>query len=625
MLQAIRSKATSFVVKILFGLLIVTFGVWGIGDIFRNRAPDTTVATVGGRTITADQLSQAVQNQIEQLRSTIGSIDLAQAKQLGVVDDALQKLINTDLVDLEMERMGLAIGDQAVRDAIFKNPAFHGANGQFDRNTYIQLLAANHMTEAQYEAGLRTDMLREQMISALVTGMLPPDELVTTLYRARNESRVADFVLLPADAGGAIGKPTEDQVAAYYKAHGDQFRAPERRSFKVAMLRLDDLAAGIELTNDQLQQEYKKRLDEFSTPETRHVMQILFSDEATAKEAETQLAAGKDFAAVAKDVAKTDDPASLDLGWVSRDDLPKELADPVFALKEGETTQPIKSTFGWHVLRVIGDKPATQQSFDEVKDKLATEVKHDRASDRISDVANQIDDAIAGGATLDAIVQKFGLKTATLDDVDSEGKGADGKSADLPQPSDTILHAAFSTDSGQTSSLTEMGNDGYFLVHVDKVTPAAVRPLAEVHDKVAEAWQDEERKAALSKVAEGMVAEVKAGKSLKDVAAAHGLVARTSTPVQRSGGDARLPPTLIARLFDLKPGEAVYDGSSDNIVVAQLDSVQPADPAKNPAAVRKLATDLENAMENDLISEFDQGLRRTFPVDVQQSNVDRLF
>ena len=626
MLQAIRSKATSFVVKILFGLLIVTFGVWGIGDIFRSRGPDTTVATVGGRAITAEELGQAVQTELERLRrSSIGSLDAAQAKQLGIVDQVLQRLITSDLISLEIDRLGLAIGDRSVRDAILANPIFQNPPGKFDRQIYTQTLAANHVSEEQYESSLRTDLLRLQLVSTLANGLIPPKELVDTLYRERNESRTADFVLLPADAGGAIPQPSEQQIADYYHAHEDQFRAPERRSFQLATVRVDDLAAGMELSDDQLKKEYQARIDEFRTPDQRHVMQILFTDEASAKEAETQLAAGKDFAAVAKDVAKTDDPTSFDLGWVSRDDLPKELADPVFALDKGGTTEPIKSTFGWHVLRVLDTRAGAEQTFEQAKDKLKTEVARDRASDRIADIANQIDDALAGGGSFDSVVQKFGLKTTEVADIAADGSGPDGKDVKLPEAVQAILHAAFATDSGQTSALTEMGDDGYFLLHVEKVTAAAPKPLAEVHDEVAKAWQDEARAAAQQKVADAMVAEVNAGKSLKEVAAAHGLAARTSNPVQRSGGDARLPATIVAKLFDAKTGEAVADASGDNVVVAQLIAVDPADPEKDKTALQRMTTQIIAAMQQDVLTEFDDSLRHAFPVEVNQASVDQVL
>ncbi len=625
MLQAIRSRATGFVVKILFGLLIVTFGLWGIGDIFRTAGPDTSVARVGSRSITIDEATQAVQADIERLRGLFGgSLDAQQAKQLGVVDQAVQRLVSQDLVELEIDRMGLAIGDEAVRNAILADPAFRSQSGAFDRNLYNQLLLANHMTEPQFEALERENLLKAQLTSALVAGVSAPKSLVDALYRSRAERRVAAIVTLPPAAAGAMPPPTEAQIDEFYRAHPDRFQSPERRSFKVAMLRLQDVAAGIEVSDDQLKAAYDQRQEEFHTPEERQVAQMLLPDEASAKTAEMQLASGKDFAAVAKDVAKMDDPKGLDLGWVKRTDLPPELADAAFAAKEGAVTSPVKSSFGWHILRVAGIKPGETKTFDQAKEQLKQEVARDKASDRMADIANNVDDALAGGASIDDAAQKFALKLATADDVDVGGKDASGKAADLGDAQQAILKTAFATDQGQTSSLAEMGDDGYFVVQVQNVMAAATQPLAAVHDQAAKLWQDDARAQALQKTADAIAAEVNGGKSLKDVAAARKLAVTMSAPLQRTGGDETVPPALVAKLFDAKQGEAVTEPAESGIVVAQLDKIEPADPAKDESAVKQLAQQLGANLQGDTVAEYDQALRRTFPVTIDQDRLDQL-
>ena len=627
MLQAIRSRATGFVVKILFGILIVTFGLWGIGDIFRNgSSPDTSVAQVGSRSITADQVTQAVQSQIDRLRGLFGgAIDAQQAKQLGVVDQAVQGLVDQNLVEEEINRMGLAIGDEAVRDAILGNSAFHNQSGQFDRNVYNQVLLANHMTEQQFEALEREDLLKQQLTAALVSGVTPPKKLVDVLYRSRAERRVADVVTVPPAAAGVIPQPSDAQIDEFYRAHPDQFQSPERRSFKVALLRLQDVAAGITVSDDQLEAAYNQRQDEFHTPEQRDVMQMLLPDEAAAKTAAAQLAAGKAFAAVAKDVAKMDDPKSLDLGWVKKEDLPPELADAAFAAKEGVPTAPVKSSFGWHILLVSGIKPAETKTFDQVKDQLKQEVASDKAGDRMADLANNIDDAMAGGAGIDDVAQKFGLKLVSVQGVDAQGKDATGKAADLGAAQQTILKTAFSTDKGQTSTLTEMGDNGYFVVQVEDVSPAATQPLADVHDLAAKLWQGDARQQALKKVADAIAAEVNGGKSLKDVAAARKFAVTTSPPLLRTGGDDKVPPSLVAKLFDAKQGEAVTESSGNGILVAQLEQIEPADPAKDETAVKQLGEEIASSLQGDTVAEYDQALRQTFPVKINQDRIDQLI
>jgi peptidyl-prolyl cis-trans isomerase D len=622
MLQAIRSKASSLVVKLLFGLLIITFGVWGIGDIFRDRGADATVATVGGRAITLQEMSVAVQNELQRLRGVLGgNVDADQAKQLGIVDQALQRLINNDLVELEIKRMALAIGDDTVRAAILNNPSFRGQGGAFDRNLYTQILAANHMSEAQFEDRLRQDVLRGQLTGALTDGLIAPRELANVLYTARAEKRVADVVTLPPSAGGAVAQPSEEQIAEFYKAHADDFRAPERRSFKLAYLRIDDIAGGIAFTDDQLHKEFEARQDEFHVAEQRHILQMVLGDEAKATEAEAQLAAGKDFTAVATELAKAE-ASSIDLGWMGREDLLPDLAGPAFDLKDGESTKPIKTSFGWHVLRVAGIKPASDQTFDEVKDKLKLELAREKASDAITDVANHVDDALAGGATFEDVAKRFALKTAELADIASDGKKPDGTPADLPQPAAPILHAAFDTESGQMSPLGEMGNDGYFFVAVDKVTPSAVSPLADVHSQVAAAWQADARRQGQIKLADEFTAAAKEGKSLRDLALARKLTLVTTQPLQRDAKSEQVPPPLLAKIFGAKPGEVVSEPAGDAMIVAQLTSIEPADPSKDPAAVSKLIQSLAPVLQTDAMSEFNQALRRDFPVEINQTNLD---
>jgi peptidyl-prolyl cis-trans isomerase D len=231
MLQVIRSKATSFVIKILFGLLILSFGIWGIGDIFRNRGTNTSVATVGDRTISVEQLNERVRADMERLRTAMGgNLDMDQAKQLGIVDRALQTIINGDLLDQETDRLKLGISDATVRQAILENPNFHNDQGQFDRGIYTRVLAASRMSEPQFETLLRRDIARFHLSAALTDGLTPPPALVDALYRAQAERRVADVIVLPPSAAGTINPPSDDELKAYYEQHQDQFRAPERRA-----------------------------------------------------------------------------------------------------------------------------------------------------------------------------------------------------------------------------------------------------------------------------------------------------------------------------------------------------------------------------------------------------------
>ena len=621
MLQAIRSKATSLLVKILFGVLIVTFGIWGIGDIFRNRSVDTSVATVAGERIEAAQLQQSVRADIDRLRRASGgaSISMDQAKQLGIVDAALNRLIESAVLAHETDRLNLRVGNEAVRKAIVDNPAFHGSNGQFDRNIYNQILAANRLNGAQYEQLLRSDLERDELTISLTEGVRPPQELTDAIYRANAERRVADIVMLPASAAPAPPKPSEQDLLAFYKAHPDAFRTPERRNFTLAMLTINDVAAGINVPDSKLKDAYQARLDEFHTPETRQLQQMLLSDKAKADAAEAQLAAGKPFAAVAKAVAGAD-ASTLDLGWMRRQDLPQPLADAAFSAKQGAVTPPVQTSFGWHIVRVNAIKPEQTQTFDQVKDKLRQEVARDMAGDQIAQLANHIDDALAGGGSFAAVAKQFGMKVATITGADAQGDLADGKPATLPQQKAKVLQAAFATAPGQSSALDDLGDDGYFLVHVDTVTPSGVPPLDQVRNRVATLWQTQQRSEALANLAKQIADEVNAGQSLKSIAAKRKLVVSSTGPVMRTGG-GKMPPALAGPLFGLKLNGAAFAPAGDGYAVAQLTAIQKADPATDKATVDALSHRLAQEMQSEFLSEFSQALRAHYPVEINQTNL----
>jgi peptidyl-prolyl cis-trans isomerase D len=625
MLQAIRSKTETYIVKILFAVLTATFALWGIGDIFRNWGTDTSVAKVGSQEISTDQVGQEARAEMDQLRNVLGNgIDADQAKQLGLLNTAVEHVIGGVLLDLETQHLKLLVSDDAVRQAIVNNPNFKSQQGGFDRDRYIQLLAANHLTETAFQDSVRTEMIRNQLTDAVSDGLSPPAGMVDSLYRARAERRVADIVTLTPTAVAASPTPNDEQLATYYNGHKDAFRTPEQRAATIATLTLNDVAASIAVPPNKLKSEYDARQSEFQTPEQRDIQQMLLPDEATAKTAKAQLDGGKDFATVAKTLANAD-AASTDLGWVKHDDLPPQLADAAFALPKGKASDPIQTSFGWHILMVSDIKAAQTQSLDAVKDELTKEIQRDEAADAIAKTANDIDDAMAGGATFASVAQKFGLKTQTISAMDAQGRGADGKAVDLPQPSDAVLQAAFSSGNGETSPLSELGDEGYFVVHVDKVTPAEVRPLAEARSDVVAAWQAEQKKDALENLATSIVGDVNGGRSLKDVAAAHRLTVTTSQPLARTGDTPTAPPALIAALFEAKGNGAVSAPAGDDVVIAQLKSIQPADPSTDQAGVKQLTDQLSGAMKNDLLEAFTRTLRTDFPVEINQANLDHVL
>jgi len=625
MLQAIRSKAGSVVVKGLFGLLILTFGIWGIGDIFRNRPTDTVIATVGEQSIRAEDLQAGVRRELERLSARVGgAIDLQQAKQLGVVDSVLDELIDRRLFDQEAERLRLEVSDEVIRNAITDNPKFKTPDGHFERALLNVELAKNHLSEDQLVAMMRREIPASDLVRALTLGAAAPQSMVDLLFRHRNEKRVADIVALTIADAGDVGQPSDADLTAFYDRHQELFRAPEYREVTLASLSPSDFDQSIEIPEAKLKEEFDQREDEFQQPEQREVQQILAPSEEKVKEAAAALAAGKDWNEVATQIAGQN-PETIELGLMKREELPRVLSDIAFELPLNKPSEPVKTPLGWHILRVVKIEPPVTQTFEQAKPKIEAELIRNEAIDRIYKVANRVDDALASGAALEEVASKFGLKSTQIAAVDVGGRDAEGKPVALPLPSREVTKLVFATAEGQTSRVTETRDGAIYALRVSKITPPAVKPLAEVKDQAVAAWQAEKRREIVAKTAEELAAAVKPDARLAVVAAQKGLKVTTSPPLQRQPDrDQTTPTAVVVKLFEAKPGEVVTAADAGGSYVAQLNEVQaPETPSRD--AMAEVSRDLNQGMRSDLAAQFTQALRAHFPVEIRREVLDRLF
>ncbi|HEV2678521.1 MAG TPA: SurA N-terminal domain-containing protein [Aliidongia sp.] len=628
MLQFIRSKAGTFIVKVLFVLLILSFGIWGIGDFLRSTPQDATVATVGGHKITGDVVQQSVRQQVERMRQQFGgNFDMQQAKAFGIIDQAVDGLVSQTVLDQEAQRLNLVVGDKEVALLIQNEPAFKNAQGQFDRGSFIMRLGQAGYTEKRYVDLLRGEQPRVDLATVAGGTVTAPKALADLLYRLRGEKRVADWVFLPTNAIKDVPAPDDAALKAYYDKHPDAFTAPEYRGFTTLALTTKDVAADVKIDDAQLKEAYAQRQDEFVKPEKRHLLQMILPDQKAADDAEAQLAQGKDFVKLAQDLTKAD-PAAVDLGSVTAKDLPAELATPVFAAQDGAVVKPIQTAFGWHVLKVTGIEAAGGRSFDEVKPQLEADARKDAESDALYTLSTKVEDAVSAGADLATIAQQFKLTPLTVTAADAGGLDPDGKPiADFAIAADALMKTVFATPQGQTSGLEQVPNGSYYLVRTESITAPALKPLDAVKDQVRTAWTDEQRAAKVAEQAKALADQVKPDQPLTKLAAAQKLQVSTTKPFIRTvaGNQAGVPPAVVAKLFDLQPGGVASAAAPDGQFVAQLKEIQPADLTADKDKVATLGGQLAQQVGDDMLSEFDQALRKVHPVQIYRDRIANLF
>lgn len=621
MLEAFRKASKTWSVKLLFGLLVLSFLAWGVGDVVRGGFGGGPAIAVGKTEIPAAEVNAELKREVDRLQPLFGGkLSVDEAKKLGLMDRTIETIVTRTLIDEAGRRLGLAASDEAVLKQIAENPAFRNQLGQFDRDLLRRALSRAGLSEEGFLRMERANLIRSQMAEGLMGGVAAPNALVQPLVRHREERRQAEAVQIKDDSVPLPAAPDAAALEEYYKKNGQRFMAPELRALTILLLRASEVAAQVQVTPEMVAEAYQQRLDEFTTPERRVVSQIVLADQAEADKAADLQRQGKDLAAIAKAMGQS----PIDLGTVEKRDLPDELAEAVFALPAGATGAPVHSALGWHVAKVTSVSPGRTRSLAEVKGQLEQDLRRDKAHDQLAEVANQVEDALGGGATLEEVSQRLKLKLVKVPAMDAQGRAPNGKPVAEAPKGEQFLEVAFRTDQGTESQLTEIEGEGYFLLRVDQVTPPAPKPFAEIKGEVAAAWQAEQRHEAARKKAEDVAARLKAGEPAAKVAQAVGGKALTPPAFTRDGAEtAQLPAPVVAELFKGSPGAVAVAPSQGGFVVARLDKVLPVEAAAQAEAVNANRQRISGAVSNDLVDQFIAALNAEIGVKVDRSQLMR--
>lgn len=607
MLTSIRSSLSHWIVKGLFAVLIVAFAVWGIEDFVRGGGAERSVATVAGETVSLAEATEAYQREISQLRRSFGGqFEPTEEVRRAIAEGTVARLVALRAISAEATQRGVTVTDEALRATILAAPGFQGPDGRFSRLLFESFLRNNGLTERRFLDLLRGDLMRQQLVGSVRAGAAAPQALARAVHAFHAEQRIADLVELPFMAAPAPPEPTEAQLARFHENNADLFSAPEFRQFDLVLLAAEDVAREIRLSDRELREAYAERRGEFSTPERRRIAQALLPDREAARAIAEAWRAGADFAAVAAQ-ARAAGGGATELGLIERAGLPlPELADPAFAASAGAVTDPVQSPFGWHVLYVAEVEPASEPSFEAVKDELARIVALERAADQIYARANRIEDSIAEGIALTEVARRHELRLIQ-GTMDAEGRDAAGNPIELGPDAGEIITAVFEARIGETSRLTETRGGVFYAVRVASVTPPALRPLAEVEREVRAAWQRAERRRAMEEQAAALVAGTRAGRPLDEAARAAGWTPRRTEPFTRDARGGAFPPQLAAALFALRRGEATMIEVGGGFVVAAVAEIVPG--AAEPAALERRRSEIAEVLAGDLEAQFVQALR----------------
>ena len=627
MLQFIRSKITSIFIKILFCLLILSFAVWGIGDIFLGSPTGRAAINVGKITYNSAEVLEQFDRARRAMRLPPQYDELLRPQILNSVIDSLTE---TGLYEAESRKLGMAAGDELLKNWVGSAPAFRDQLGQYNPDIFRQTLSRAGLSEAEFFKTLRSDIKRDQINAAISGEASVPDTLAETLFNYRAERRVANVVRLSVGAITDVPEPTGAELRAHYDASKANYMAPEYRSATYVSLTPDELAKEILIPEDNLRAEYDTRQGEFVTPATRDLQQFLFADEAAANAATAVLTGPLDLEGIANsltDAAGAD--SSISLGQLAAADLSNEAErKAAFETELGKISPPVETPFGWKVFLVKSALEQSVRTFDDVKAIIRLELAREKALDALFELSNAFEDALAGGSTVAEAAREIDVTLHRLEAVNAAGRGKDGTLVEGLPPSPRFLATLFSTDKRAQSGLVETENNGYFLLETGAVIETRQRNYSEVEATVRQSWTGEKRLSISNTLAQALAEKSKGGIGLTAAAAELGYSLARVGPFDRSGGglDTSVYPADMAPIvFELSKADVGLAGSETGTSVVELVEIIGADRRQQKTAWSGVIKQLNTAAQQDYEDTYLTSLRGHHNVSIDRGYIDRLM
>ncbi|MFK7945384.1 MAG: SurA N-terminal domain-containing protein [Paracoccaceae bacterium] len=623
MLDFFRRGVKSIFAQILLALLILSFAVWGIGDVFTGGRT-TTIANVGDTEVNSEQFVNALTRQQSILSQQAGElVNFEDIRAAGVDQGILTALVREATYAEELSTMGIAVPADAIRDTIASNPSFLDAEGNFNQLAYQGVIGQQGYSPRSFEA-LTARLLGEQILAdSVTTGVVTPDALAKTIAKFDGERRSASVLRLTLIDAPDPGTPDDATLTAWFDENKDQFQAPERRWGNYLRIDPAELAEGLAPSEDELRAAYEANQASYTVEATRTVEQIVFQDPAAAEAAMTRLTDGSaSFAEIAAEQNLSLDDIAL--GTVRQDDLAGPTADAAFAASEPGFAGPIEGLFGTVILNVTAVQAGGQQPFEVVRDGISYAIARERARSVVNEKVNQLDDIRAGGAELPELAEQTGLVLRSFGGLDRRGGVTEGAAPEVAGDV-RFTGEVFDATIDEERDIVELQDGSFVLIMLDRIAETALPPLEEIKPDVTAVWQDVQRVEALEAQATQLVLEH--GGDLDVIAGVLGKQTDAVGAFARSAPPPGFAPELIGAMFSADEGDAVVGRSSDgrSAVIAKITGLEALEGADLDIEAQEVGDIFSNSLARDQLEYFARALEARHGAQVSVSAVDGVF
>lgn len=620
MLEGLRVASQNWIgrtiMAVVMGVIVVSFAIWGVGDVFRGFTSQR-LARVGAGEVTVDQFRSAFQNDLRRIQQRMRrAVTAEEAHKAGMDLQILERLITDVALDQKARQLGLAASDETVQRTIAKEKAFQ-TDGKFDAEKFKAIARDAGFTERSFVADQKAAYLRKALTDIVIAGVEPPKLMVEAIHRFRNEARAVDYFILPTAAVGAGAAPSDEELKKYFDEREQTFRAKETRKLTVLEVSPATVAKPADVSDADARKLYEDvKFKRFGVPEKREVRQIVFKTEKEAEDAIARLKGGMDVDALAAELKRN--PKDVDLGLVEQRDFgDAKVGAAVFALPQPGVAEPVSTAFGTVVSVVKKISPAVvTKTYEQVAGQLKADLAQQKAAPEVRRLQEALEDQRASGKPLAEAAQAVGLQTRVIEGVDDAGNGKDGKPVEVPAGAD-LLKAAFASDVGVDNETVGTRDGGYVWFEVNAIEPARQKTFEEVKGAVADAMRAENAQKALGAKAEELVGKIKAGQPLDAVAKQAGAEVKRATDVKRAQRPDFAINTIV-QFFEVAPGGAGSVAVDDGRLIFHVKDAQT--PAFDPTSIesKTIAEQLKPALQNDLLEQYVGGLEKALNVEINE-------
>jgi len=570
--------ATGKSISKTFVWIIIGLAMLGLGGFGASNLSGTirTIGTVGDKHIDVGEYARQLSQEIQAVEAQTGeTLPFSRAQEIGLDQAVLGRLISERALDHEAAVLGLSIGDEALRDQIVEISAFQGISGSFDREAYTFALERTGTSEAEFETRLREETARTLLQGAMISGVVMPTMYVSTLLDYIGETRDFTWARLDsADLNAPLETATDEQLQTYFEENTANFMLPETKRLTYVQLSPDALIESIDVPEEDLRAEFDARVNQYNTPERRLVERLVYLDEEEANRAAAALeVSGTTFETLVDERGLA--LADIDLGDVDRLSL-DAAGEAVFAAEVGDVVGPLDTDLGPALFRVNGVLPAQVTTFEDAKSDLQGILATDRARRFVSAQAQDFDDLLAGGATLEELADETEMEIGSLDWFDGNGNGIGAHIA--------FADAARAVTDEDFPQIGNLEDGGVFALRLDEVLPVRAPEFKQAREQIVASWENNQVETRLNEQAATLVPQLESGADFAGL----GLTAIAETDQTRTAFVGGTPPSFMEDVFKMNIGDVSVVDSFGTVLVVRLDAINPTEENKKDALSAQL-------------------------------------